>query len=161
PPDLPNGGLDRAPLLGYLLVGESPVRGPEGKSQSKALPSLADLLTAVEVEHLGRAEKLATAIEHGSPNLRGRKGLIDDDGHVLMDRGVGDHVLVGLLAHRGSGDEGREIDLEPGSGLEVPLPAHQRMDLPDPARVGTLDEHAAAPAGVQERLLTRHHLDAG
>src|SRR4051812_23822438 len=156
PPEPLHGLLDRPAPLGDLLVGESAVGGPEGEAQRQALPSLAKLLAPVEVEDIRRAQQVAATLDHGGADLGGRDSLINHDRDVLMDGGIGDHVLVGLRADRRGSHQGREVDLEAGGSLKVPVTADEWMDLADPADLLVPDENAPGAPGVQEGLLTGH-----
>src|SRR4029453_6195667 len=81
------------------------------------------------------------------------------DRDVLVDRRIGDHVLVALLPDRGGGDERGEIDLKARGRVEVPLPRDQRMDLAQPAAVLTADQHTRAASRMEERLPSRCDLN--
>ena len=63
PPISASAALIASRALRDLLVGERPVGGAELEPQREALAALADLLAAVEVEDVGRAQQLAPAVE--------------------------------------------------------------------------------------------------
>src|SRR3954451_24130207 len=83
PPDLHDRRLDQHPDRGDLLIGQRAVRGAELEGEGDGLPALADLFAVEEVEDGGRAEQVATGLEHGCSHSLGAEVLGNDDREVL------------------------------------------------------------------------------
>ena len=146
--------LDRRAALGDLLVGERAVGGAELEPQREALAALADLLAAVEVEDLGRAQQLAAAREHRGAHALGADVLGDDDGDVLVDgrdrrsRPRSARSPCGEAATSGARSSSKR-----GAASRSQARQTSGWSSPIQPRVGAADEHRAARPGMQERLV--------
>src|SRR5829696_2584466 len=153
--DVGQGRLDPIPELRDVVLGQGPVRSPVLDPHRQALHFRVDLLAFVEVEDRRGDDQLAPGPNDGVADVFGRPLDRDDDCEIFEDGGMDGDLGVDLLAGRGGGDQGRQIDLEAGRRLEIPLAADQRVDLADPARrlAGGVDPGGAAR--VQEGLRLR------
>src|SRR5207253_1806744 len=77
-----------------VLVRERPLRRLEGEGDRDRLLSRRDLIAAVDVEDARLAQDRARRRARDLDQLADRLPLFDDDGDVLLDRGIRDHVLV-------------------------------------------------------------------
>ena len=142
-------GDDPLPQRGPVLVRQRPLGRLELDAERDRLAPRPGLLAAVDVEDANLAQLRPCRLARGGDEVAGRHVLVDDEREILLQRRVGDHVLVqDALGH--AREQLGEVELE-----RAPLAVEQpRVELGDPA---ALDRRGSG--GPHERMLRA--LEAG